>query len=114
MITLRDIMGPDADARDPETRKQATERLQQAYQATFSGNGSREDADLVTEDLLRYSGFHTITPAVNSDGEQVPDAVLRQNEGMRQLMGRILWMTDVNIAALRQMSVQAAKPPLAD
>lgn len=59
------------------------ERLGAAYRAVFTGSPSEEDQQLVLVDLQRASGFNQYL------GADVPDTVLRYQEGMRALYGRI-------------------------
>lgn len=68
-------------------RAAAQLRLAQAYQATFTGNATSEDAEMVLADLTNVSGFYAVEDAnVSATARAFAD-------GRRDLMRRILSMS---------------------
>ncbi len=65
-------------------------RLTEAYRNVFGGSPTREDQELVLVDLAKYAGWSMVTPP------DVPDSVLRQNEGKRELFLRIRSFLNLN------------------
>ncbi len=57
MITLRDLFPPSDEGWTDEQVVQMQRRLANAYRATFTGNGTSEDADLVLVDLARFTRY---------------------------------------------------------
>ena len=63
----------------------AQQRLQQAYEALFSGNGSVQDAEIVLADIATFTGYNLITEPKGATSEE-----LWYNEGRRSVAGRIV------------------------
>lgn len=61
----------------------ARKKTVDAYQALFSCNATKEQADIVLVDLAVWTGFYMVTPA------SAPDSVLRQTTGKREAFLRI-------------------------
>lgn len=64
----------------------AQQKLREAYANVFSGNASREEADIVLVDLARTSGYY------NTTSPQTPADELKYYEGQRSVFGRIYQM----------------------
>lgn len=99
MMTLRKLLGDRYEA-------DGMERLNAAFASLFAGNGTVDDAELVLDDLLQYSGYYDTTLPMDENGRPVPPEVLWHIEGMRALMARILFMTDLPISELRKHAAQ--------
>ena len=84
------------------TRKRgriAQARLTAAYRGTFSGNGTKEDVEIVLADLAAESGYYGVSPA------DLPADQLKFVEGGRRVFARILAsmrMTDAELGALEE------------
>lgn len=73
-------------------------RLAAAYRRVFKhGGASDTDRELVLADLAYQSGFSMITPATE------PTAVLRQNEGKRELFARIRGFLNLEPANIEEL-----------
>jgi len=67
----------------------AQSRLVEAYAAVFSGRGGLQDAEIVSTDLARWSGFfHVSEPGVDPN-------ILAHMEGRRSVFARILSLTNL-------------------
>ena len=62
---------------------QALETLKDAYQALFSSQSNRAQAEIVLTDLAGYTGFFMVLE------RGAPESLLREQEGMRRVFARI-------------------------
>lgn len=90
----------------PHDSPAANERLAQAYQATFSGNATSEDAEIALVDMAVYSRFFSAAVP------EASDAFVRHIDGRRSVMAWVLGMIadsrilgELQIAALREAIV---------
>ena len=102
--SLTDVLPPEALG-DPDLLEA---RVAQAYILLFEGRGSREDADIVLADLAIQSGyFDTVDP-------EASDRALRQREGKRELMQRVMEAVNRPFDELRQLHAAVQKTPVLD
>lgn len=80
--------------------RDARDRLEGAYKATFTGRGSKEDAEIVLSDLLAFSGLFDVSDDL---------AALPMREGRRQMAYRILRFLDLSHVEKRAMAEAAAR-----
>ena len=76
----------------------AQQRLREAYEHLFTGQGSPEEAEMVLSDLARHSGYYnTASPDVSTEE-------LWCREGKRELFGRILQFLNLPDEARDQLN----------
>lgn len=87
-------------AEKPGGKRTATaqQRLRTAYSAVVSGNGSREDAEIVFSDLADFSGYFGTTPP------GVESTEMWYREGRRSVMERIIALADPTPEEKRALS----------
>ncbi len=85
MSTSNVLNSLPADKRDDPAAQAA--RIDSAYRALFSGNGSREDADLVLVDLAYFVRYYD-TVSLTADPQTVVAAAHRKSVLQRILIGR--------------------------
>lgn len=93
-------------------RRVPLERRAAAYAATFFGNATREDAEIVLVDLAAYTRFYQpLAPNVSSqvlhymEGRRSVFAWLLSHVGDQQILGRL------QIMALEEMAAEQAAQP---
>ncbi len=80
------------------SRAHRISRLRSAYVAVFSGQGKKEDAEIVLSDLAGFCDWFTA-------GQDMSDAELREMNGRRQAYERIftfLRMTEAEVEELAE------------
>ncbi|MDJ0894861.1 MAG: hypothetical protein QNJ92_06935 [Alphaproteobacteria bacterium] len=80
------------------SRAHRTKRLRSAYVAVFSGQGEKEDAEIVLSDLASFCDWF-------STGKGMSDAELREMNGRRQVYEQIftfLRMTEAEVEELAE------------
>lgn len=73
-------------------------RLQQAYKAFAECRPSAEDCSIIMVDLVSFSGYLNTTPS------DAPDAHLRQIEGRREVVGRIVRFAEMPLTEVNQLA----------
>jgi hypothetical protein len=82
-------------------RARVNYRLAEAYRQVFTGNGGREDAEIVLTDLAASSGFYTVTTP------DMTDAQVRDAEGQRRVMARVLRFLRMSAEEVRALEEAA-------
>ena len=77
-------------------------RIVQAYRAAFSANATKEDVQLVLDDLEDFSGFLAVTGPSATDGET------KYAEGQRSVFMRIRALTRISDETLDQIEQSQA------
>lgn len=83
----------------------AQEKVRQSYLNVFSGRGSKEDADIVLVDLLKFSGYFSYV-AVPPDTDAPSSNSLQMSNGARMVAARIMYHLNMPMAQLNEL-VQA-------
>lgn len=86
----------------------AAKRLEEAYNAVFTGHGSKEDAEIVLSDLANFTGFYRVN-GIGVSGEDRAFA-----DGMRLAYGRIFRFLNLTDAERRALEFAAREEALAD
>ncbi|MDJ0894808.1 MAG: hypothetical protein QNJ92_06670 [Alphaproteobacteria bacterium] len=82
------------------TRPHRVLRLRQAYVAVFSGQGKKEDAEIVLTDLADFCGWF-------KTGQGLSDADLREMDGRRQAYERIFTFLRLTEAEVEELAEAA-------